>query len=377
MARKSTRRDFLRGKAPPEPPARIPGSPLPESRPAASPGTSPAGAPPDAATPESYLLHVSRPAMACRFELLFNAGQYANDTTAALEALDLVQLLEDGISYFRTTSQLSRVNALAAEMPVEVEPPLFDLLRLSLELHAQTAGALDVAAAPLWEAWGFSRRAGRIPSDEEIAEALERTGSHLIELDPGRRTVRFKRAGVRINLGSIGKGYALDRAGEVLAAAGVADFLFHGGQSSVLARGSRLEPAGGRPSPASPGWSVGVRHPLWPRRRVAEIRLRNRALGTSGSTMQFFRHRGRRYAHILDPKTGRPADGVLSATVVAPSAAVADALSTAFFVMGPEQALAFCRTRPEIAAILICPGTHRGRHEIHTAGFQRGELSLF
>ena len=355
MARRSTRREFLRGKASPEGPAGARGSSL----------------------PGSYLLHVSRPAMACRFELLFNAGQYPNDSAAALEALDLVQALEERISYFRSTSQLSRINALAAETAVEVEPALFALLRLCLELHAQTAGAFDVAAAPLWEVWGFSRRAGRIPSNEEIAEALDRTGSHLIELDPGRQTVRFKRAGVRINLGSIGKGYALDRAGEVLAAAGVGDFLFHGGQSSVLARGSRLEPARGQPPLAPPGWSVGVRHPLWPRRRVADIRLRDRALGTSASTMQFFRHRGRRYAHILDPHSGRPADGVLSATVVAPSAAVADALSTAFFVMGPEQALAFCRARPEIAAVLICPGAHRGRHEVHTAGFREGELCLF
>ncbi len=367
MARKTTRREFLRGKASADAPAGGPAGSLPEPRTAAA-GESYA---------ESYLVHISRPAMACRFELFFNAGQYANDTAAALEALDLVQALEDRISYFRTTSELSRVNALAAETAVEVEPDLFELLGLCLELHAQTAGAFDAAAAPLWEAWGFSRRAGRVPSDREIAEALERTGSHLVELDPVRRTVRFKREGVRINLGSIGKGYALDRAGEVLAAAGVGDFLFHGGQSSILARGSRLVAARSQPAPAPPGWSVGVRHPLWPRRRVAEIRLRDRALGTSGSTMQFFRHAGRRYAHILDPKTGRPADRVLSATIVAPSAAVADALSTAFFVMGPEQALAFCRARPEIAAILVCPGAGRGRCEVHTAGFQPDELCLF
>ncbi len=370
MARKSSRREFLRGRAASDAPA---GSSA-GSGAAAGPGSSPAALPPDAAHPESYLLHVARPAMACRFELFFNAGQYANDSSAALEALDLVQALEDRISFFRTTSEISRINALAAETAVEVEPALFELLQRCLELHAQTAGAFDIAAAPLWEIWGFSRRAGRIPSDQEIAEALQRTGSHLLELDPVRKTVRFKREGVRINLGSIGKGYALDRAGEVLAAAGVGDFLFHGGQSSILARGSRLEPARGQPPLSTPGWSVGVRHPLWPRRRVAEICLRDRALGTSGSTEQFFRYRGRRYAHILDPKTGQPADGVLSATVVAPSAALADALSTAFFVMGPERALAFCDARPEIAALLVCPSAGRGRYEVHTAGFQPGDL---
>jgi thiamine biosynthesis lipoprotein len=109
---------------------------------------------------------------------------------------------------------------------------------------------------------------------------------------------------------------------------------------------------------------------------LEELCLRDRALGTSGSTMQFFRHRGRRYSHILDPRTARPAEGVLSATVVARSAVLADALSTAVFVMGPERGLDFLRSRPDLAGVLVCDASPRGGHEILTAGFSQRELTL-
>jgi thiamine biosynthesis lipoprotein len=352
--------------------------------------------------------------MACQFELFFRAGQYSNDTEAAVAALDLVEKTEGQLSYFRPHSQLSRLNLLAADGPVEVGKELFDLVTLAMDLYRQTDGALDITSAPLWEAWGFARRGGRVPTKQELADALRHVGSDQIELDPARKTIRFKQPGVRLNLGSLGKGYALDQAAAVLAAAEIADFLFHGGQSSVLARGSsgggsglRVQGSGceegrrgereqgrrgdreketeGPPSPLLPfspapllgspatcGWSVGVRHPLRPDHRLGEIRLRDRSLGTSGSTFQFFRHQGHRYGHILDPKTGMPAEGVLAATVVAPSATLADALSTAFFVMGPERTAEFCKSRREIAALVVCP-THGHGFEVHSFGF-RDEL---
>ena len=113
-----------------------------------------------------------------------------------------------------------------------------------------------------------------------------------------------------------------------------------------------------------------------PDRRLAEIRLRNGALATSGSAAQFFRHEGRRYSHILDPRTGRPAEGVLSATIVGPSAAEADALSTAMFVLGPDRALEFCRSRPDLALMMICPARRPGGIEIFSTGFQAEDLNL-
>jgi thiamine biosynthesis lipoprotein len=165
-----------------------------------------------------------------------------------------------------------------------------------------------------------------------------------------------------------------------LASAGIGDFLIHGGGSSVLARGSQATGRGHKGQPQRDGWLVGwlvgVRHPTRPDRRLAEIRLRDRALATSGSWAQSFVYGGRRLGHILDPRTGRPAEGVLSTTVVAPSAALADALSTAFYVMGPQKSLDFCRGRPELGVLLACPGRGPGGVEVHSAGLDEEELTL-
>jgi thiamine biosynthesis lipoprotein len=172
---------------------------------------------------------------------------------------------------------------------------------------------------------------------------------------------------MEINLGSIGKGYALDRAAEIMVERDIEHSLLHGGQSSVLARGSR-----GRFSSADvaarEGWWIGLRHPLRPNQRLAEVRVLNRALATSGSAVQFFLHEGRRYGHILDPRTGWPAEGSLSATVLAPTAAMADAVSTACYVLGADAALDFCRTRPEIGLIHISAGAQIGTIEVATSG---------
>jgi thiamine biosynthesis lipoprotein len=163
---------------------------------------------------------------------------------------------------------------------------------------------------------------------------------------------------MEINLGAIGKGFALDRCAEVLDARGVQDYLIHAGQSSILARGSRSAGKGS-------GWSVAVRHPLKPTVRLAELRLFDRALGTSGSGNQFFYFQGTRYGHVLDPRTGSSVEGILSATVLAPNAAQADALSTAFFVLGVDQVRQFCQNHPDISAILVCPGHRKGSLVIH------------
>jgi thiamine biosynthesis lipoprotein len=308
--------------------------------------------------------------MACEFQFLFNAGQYPQATEAAIEALDLVEELEEQMSVFRASSQLSRINREAADSPVPVEPRLFEVLRLAQRIHAETAGAYDITSTPLWRAWGFTRREGRVPTPEQLAEARRCVGGQFVELDPQARTVRFLRPGVELNLGSIGKGYALDRAAERLLAAGVGDFLLHGGQSSVLARGSRQE------GEANGGWTVGIHDPLRRGRRIGQLRLRDRSLGTSGSANQSFRHQGRRYAHILDPRTGWPAEGVWSATVLAPTAAEADALSTAFFVLGDDEAFRYCLARPDLAAVLVCSSSESQPPAIRTAGLEEGEFSV-
>ncbi len=317
-APRSTRREFLQGKAAAEAAQAALAVNLPaEVLPA-----------PDAG---HYLVKLARRAMACQFEFFLNAGQYPHGAEAALAALDLVDRLEEQLSSFRDSSEITRINHRADDEPVAVEPRLFALLELAVQLWRETDGAYDVAAGALSRAWGFTRRAGALPSGETLAAALESVGSQHLQLDPAAHTVRLLKPGLEINLGSIGKGYALDRCGELLAQRGIGDFLLHGGNSSVLARGAR---GGDMPDD---GWTVGIRDPLRPARRLGQLRMRDRAVATSGSGTQFFEFQGRRYGHILDPRSGWPAEGTASVSVLAPTAAEADALATAFYVLGPQR----------------------------------------
>lgn len=294
---------------------------------------------------------VGREAMACRFEIVFNAGEVANDTELAVEALDVVDEIEQAISVYRDTSELSRINATAASGWQPVSHDVCAMLELALDLHARTGGAFDIAAGAVVRAWGFLQRQGRSPRPEDLAVALAASGSRWLQLDRDARRVRLLKPGVEINPGAIGKGWAVDRALERVAGRGAANVLVHGGQSSVRAIG--------RQGPADldrRGWPVGMRHPLRPDRRIATVRLIDRALGTSGSGTQFFIDRGRKLGHILDPRTGRPAEGVLSATVLAPTAAMADALATAAYVLGPDGLARIVTPGGDVAAILVVPG---------------------
>ncbi len=316
-------------------------------QPSGSPETPPAAA----AAPESPLLvRYSRRAMACEFAVLLDPVRYPHGAAAALAALNEVDRLEELLTVFRPESQISRINVLGYQQPVAVEPEVMEVLLLSKRLWEQTQGAFDITTGALSKAWGFFRRQGRMPQAAQLQAALDRTGSHHLHLDPDSGTVRLAVPGVELNLGSIGKGYALDRAAVKLVEAGVQDFLFHGGRSSVLARGSQ------DPRDPQQGFWIGIAHPLQPDRRLARVRLRDAALGTSGCGTQFFHHQGRRWAHVIDPRSGEPVQGVFSVTVRAPTAALADGLATAFFVLGPEQARAFCRRRSELALFMLVQG---------------------
>jgi thiamine biosynthesis lipoprotein len=316
-----------------------------------------------------YLVQAGRRAMACQFQVFLNAGQHQGDLEAGLEALDLVSTLEDQMTVYRDHSELSLINAQAASQPCKVEDRLFALLQRCVALFKATGGAFDITAAPLVKLWGFHIRQGLFPDTEQLEATREIIGSQYISLDAHQRTISFAKPGVELNLGSVGKGYALDRAAEILEFADVDDYLIHGGHSSILARGSRM-------SESPPGWIVALRHPLRPEERVAEIRLHDKAIGTSGSGNQFFYHHGKRYGHVLDPRTGNPAQGVLSSTVLSPNAAEADALATAFFVMGIEATRQFCVQRPDLGVVFLSQGRRAGSLRIDRLGLQEGECVL-
>jgi thiamine biosynthesis lipoprotein len=309
----------------------------------------------------SLIVSVCRRAMACEFEVQLAANRNDNSMEFVFEALDLVESLETQLTIFRDDSEVIRLNRRAAQEPVAVEPKLFGLFRHAQQLNRETDGALDITSGPLSDAWGFSRREGRIPSDEQIAGARERVGMQYVALDAEKKTIAFHRPGMSVNLNSMGKGYALDRMAELLDQHEVGDYLLHGGKSSVLARGNQ-------PGSDGTGWRVAIRHPLRQTEMLAELVMRNQALSTSGAGTQFFIRRGRRYGHILDPRSGYPAEGLYSATVIASTAAEAEGLSTAFYVMGPERAGEFCAARPEIAALLVAPAEREGDVRLVTFG---------
>lgn len=315
----------------------------------------------------SYLIQVARSAMATQFQIYLNAGQHTQGAERALEALDLVDLLEEELSVYRETSVISRLNREAHEAPQAVEPELFGLLEHSVQLSRLSDGAFDITSAPLSELWGFHRREGRLPSQSQIAETLEHVGYRHLELDARQQTVKYGTDRLQVNLGSIGKGYSLDRCERQLSEQGLSDFLMHGGHSSVLARGNR-----DAPGIQDRGWKIEVRHPRQPDRVLGQLWLRDQALGTSGAANQYFHHQGKRYGHILDPRTGQPADGVLSATVLAPSAAEADALATACVVLGVESAVELIQSRPPCGLLLVAPAP-KGQVELIQVGLEQGQ----
>jgi thiamine biosynthesis lipoprotein len=268
--------------------------------------------------------------MACRFEVVL-PGEQAHLLTAARTALNLADRLEARLSVFRDTSELSHINRLAADGAVTVHPGLFELLERSARLHAATGGAFDITSTPLSRCWGFLCRAGQMPTDEAIAAARSTVGMHLVDLDDAAGTVRFKRPGVELNLGSIGKGYALDAMARKLRRLGVRDALISAGGSSIVAIGADRG-----------GWPVDLTSNLCAGRRLARLRLHDGAMATSGAGEQFVVVGGRRYGHVIDPRTGWPAAGVLSATIITREASVADALATACLIDGERLASRYC-----------------------------------
>ena len=297
---------------------------------------------------EMSLLRLSRRAMAANFEIILPF-----DSDAALShgeiAFNLLDELEDQLTVYREHSEVRRLNHTAFAAPVPVERGLFHLLGEAKRITQETDGAFDVTAGALIKAWGFFRGPRRVPSDAEREAALERVGMQWVELDATRQSVVFRRPGLEINLGSIGKGYALDRVGDYLA--GTQKFpavLLHGGHSSVYSRG--------RPNGDLRGWRVGISHPWESGRRLAEVWLRDRSLATSAATFQYLEYNGKKLGHVLDPRSGWPAAGVASATVVAPTGAAADALSTAFYVGGLEVARRYCAAHPDVGALLLPDG---------------------
>jgi len=264
----------------------------------------------------------------------------------ANEAFDEIDSLDAQMSHYKVESELSRINRRAAHEPVLVEPRLFALIAKALRFSQESEGAFDITVGPLMKAWGFFRGVARVPPRGELARVMKRVGYRHIQLDDKQRTIRFAVDGLELDLGGIAKGYAVDRAVDILRANGVNSALVSSGASSIYALGA---------PPGERAWRVNLRDPFEKQKVADVVRLKDYSLSVSGSYEKFFTLKGRRYSHILDPRTGRPVQGVLMTTVFAPRALDSDALSTTFFVMGAQRARALLANYPNVSLLVYEP----------------------
>jgi FAD:protein FMN transferase len=271
---------------------------------------------------------------------------WADDPVKGNEAIDAVMAelrrIDNLMSHYKPESQLSQINQYANERPVQVDKELFDLIKVSNHYSQITEGAFDITYASVGYLYDYPRHVH--PTEEQIREKLPAVNWRNMLLDEEHHTVRFEHPGMRIDLGGIGKGYAVDRGIEILKARGIQRALVTaGGDSRII--GDRM----GRP------WLVAVRHPDNPNKVVTRIPLSDSAVSTSGDYERYFDEGGVRYHHIIDPHTGHSASKVRSATVLAPTATQTDGMSKTAFVLGPEKALEIINRLPEYDAVFILP----------------------
>ncbi len=248
--------------------------------------------------------------------------------------------IEAAMSTYRESSEISRVNRDAATRAVPVSPELALLVRRSLEISARTGGAFDITFDSVGQFYDY--RGGRRPDDAQISQSLPAIDYRHVDVDATASTIRFTTPGTRINLGGIAKGYACEQVIDLLRRRGVRHALANAGGDTRLL-GDRRGKA----------WMVGIRDPDDDTRWVTRLALADEALSTSGDYERFFEEDGVRYHHILDPKSGRPAGGIRSVTVIGPDATLTDALSTSLFVLGMQKGLRVLDEFPGYAAVIV------------------------
>ena len=282
---------------------------------------------------------------------VFNIYLYEEDETRAEAALaaafEEIERLDQTLSNYRPSSELSRINRLAGREAVTTDPEVFSLLESALSFSSQTGGAFDVTVGPLMRAWGFFRGQGRLPDTEELNAARDKTGHEKVKLDRTSRTVRFAVPEMEIDLGAIGKGYAVDRAASVLGESGIGAALIDAGSSTMYAMKS---------PPGEDGWKVHVPDPQDRSRSISVLSLRDQSISTSGNYEKFFELGGRNYCHVLDPRTGMPVEGVLQTTLIAADGTTTDALSNAAFVIEPKAACEILASVAGVRAMWVLSG---------------------
>jgi FAD:protein FMN transferase len=293
--------------------------------------------------PEVLRLRKTADAMGTTYSVELYGVNRTEMEAAADAALDAAGDLDVLLSNYKPQSEWSEVNRRAASSPVKVSPELFDLLSRCLDYSRQSEGAFDITVGPLMKVWGFYKGTGRLPHNAEVAAAMTKVGYRHIRLDAANRTVAFDREGVELDPGGIGKGYAVDRMVEVLKSRGVASAFVSGSISSMYALGA--------PPDEPRGWHVAIRDPRRLNKSVTEFYLKDVSMSTSGSYEKFFVADGKTYAHIMDPRTGYPAQGSASVSVIAPRTLDSEAWCKPYFINGRQWA---AKHKPNDVRVFFC-----------------------
>ncbi|WP_461598403.1 FAD:protein FMN transferase [Winogradskyella sp.] len=281
--------------------------------------------------------------MGSRFDITVVAKDSLESETFIKMAIDEIERIENLISSWDENSQTSKINRYSGIKPVEVDLELFRLIERSIAISKLTDGAFDISYASMDKIWKFDGSMKEMPTEDEIKASVEKVGFKNIILDKSKNTVFLKLKGMKIGFGAIGKGYAADKAKELLISKGVT--------AGIINASGDMNTWGKQPNGKE--WKVAITNPLNKNKAFALLPINNSAVVTSGDYEKFVNFNGVRYSHIIDPRTGFPASGIISVTVFAPKAELADALATSVFVMGKDTGLDRINQLPNIECIII------------------------
>jgi thiamine biosynthesis lipoprotein len=290
-------------------------------------------------------LEQSAEAMGSTYSIAVYGEDQATLETAVDQAFDEVRRLDAELSNYKPESEWSEVNRFAAERPVKVPGDLFDLLSACVEYSRESEGAFDITVGPLMRVWGFYKGTGHLPKKSEVDAARKIIGWQNIQLDRTAQTVSFAKKGIEMDPGGIGKGYAVDRMVDVLRRNGIKIGLVSASGSSIYAMGA---------PPHADGWHVEIKNPRDLSKTITEVVLKDESMSTSGSYEKFFKADGRIYSHIMDPRTGYPAPGMLAVSVLTPRTIDSEAWTKPMFVNGRAWAAKHLKELPAGLRAYFC-----------------------
>ncbi len=301
----------------------------------------------------AQLYCVRHPAMATEYSLHLYARSPEVAKAMAEPVFQEIDRVEDLLSYYRESSELSRINREAAAGEVTTDPETFRFLETAFAWSARSQGAFDMTVGKLMKTWGFFGANGALPAEEKIAAVRNQTGWEKVRLDSARRTVRFLSPGIELDPGGIGKGYAVDRAVKILRARNISAALLSAGSSTIYALGA---PWG------EPGWKIVVPAPgsnsEQEVRTISTVMLQDTSLSTANRSEKYFIDNGHLYGAIMDPHTLHPVEGMLQATAISSSAIDSDAMSNALFVSGPKDRALLMEQRLQDSALVVLENAH-------------------